>query len=213
MSKQADAAYHYIKNKILEGSYRPSQKLIESDLAETIGVSRNTIKKALLVLQQENLVAVEDNKGACVKSFTLQEVVNYLEIREVLEGLVAKKAAKNLTESDLVELEQILGEMAQHLEHNQFDEYSNLNREFHKIIYSASNNPEAVEIISIIRTQLIRFHFRTIMVPGRRQESFKDHKRILDALKARDEREAEEAVENHIANVRRTIEQNYNYLL
>ena len=213
MSKQTDAAYQYIKQRILEGSYKPAQKLNESELSEAIGVSRNTVKKALLSLQQENLVEIEDNKGASVKSYTLEEVKNYLEIREVLEGLVARKAAGNISDEDLNEMEQILERMYLCIQENRLDEYSKSNQEFHKVIYMTSKNDEAVEMITIIRTQLIRYHFRTILVPGRTQESYKDHKRILEALKARDGKLAEEAVRDHIANVRNTIEKNYNYLI
>lgn len=213
MNRQTDLAYDYIKTRIIEGSYKPSQKLVESDLSEIIGVSRNTIKKALLTLQSENLVEIESNKGAIVKSFTLEEVIHYLEIREALEGLVAQKAAKNLVDADITKLEEILNNMARCLENNKFDEYSSLNRTFHEIIYNASGNAEAVELIMIIKTQLIRFHFRTILVPGRNQESFKEHEQIIEALRSRNEREAEEMLKKHIANVRRTIEENYNYLI
>jgi DNA-binding GntR family transcriptional regulator len=213
MSKQTDAAYQYIKQRILEGSYKPAQKLNESELAEAIGVSRNTVKKALLSLQQENLVQIEDNKGASVQSYTLEQVKNYLEIREVLEGLVARKAAGNISDEELNELEQVLARMHLCIQENKLDEYSRSNQDFHKVIYNTSKNDEAVEMITIIRTQLIRYHFRTILVPGRTQASYNDHLRIFEALKARDGKAAEEAVRDHIANVRVTIEKNYNYLI
>lgn len=213
MSKQTDTAYKYIKQRILEGSYRPAQKLNESELSEAIGVSRNTVKKALLSLQQENLVQIENNKGASVKSYTLDEVKNYLEIREVLEGLVARKAAENISDEELIEMEHILARMHLCIQENRLDEYSGSNQDFHKVIYKTSKNEEAVEMITIIRTQLIRYHFRTILVPGRTQASYKDHLRILEALKARDGKAAEEAVRDHIANVRMTIEKNYSYLI
>lgn len=213
MSKQTDAAYQYIKLKILDGTYKPSQKLIESQLSEAIGVSRNTIKKALLKLEQENLVVVENNKGAIIKSFTLEEVINYLEIRAALEGLVAKNVAMIIGPSELKRLKKILDEMAVHLENNRFDEYSALNGNFHNIIYGLARNKQAVELINIIKTQLIRYHFRTILVPGRTQNSHKEHTKIYEALAAHDAQKAQESVENHIANVRQTIEQNYRYLL
>jgi DNA-binding GntR family transcriptional regulator len=213
MSRQMDTAYHYIKEKILDGTYNPSQKLTEQELSETIGASRNTIKKALLKLEQENLVKIENNKGAFIKSFTLEEIINYLEIREVLEGLVAKTAAKNISESELQKLEEIFCEMELHLQNNRFEDYSNMNKEFHQVIYHASKNVQAVEIINVIKTQLLRYHFRTILVPGRTQNSYKEHKKILEALKAHDEQLAQEAVMNHIANVRQTVQQNFSFLL
>jgi DNA-binding GntR family transcriptional regulator len=213
MSRPMDTAYQHMKQKILDGTYKPSQKLIESQLSEEIGVSRNTIKKALLKLEQENLVKIEDNKGATIKSFTLEEVINYLEIREVLEGMVAGTATSNISDDELTMLEETIEKMAEHLQHNRFDEYSSLNKEFHTIIYKASKKVQAVELINIIKTQLIRYQFRTILVPGRNENSITEHKRILKALKARDEEEAVNAAKAHIKNVRLTIEQNYQYLL
>jgi DNA-binding GntR family transcriptional regulator len=213
MSRQMDTAYQYIKQKILDGTYKPSQKLTESELSELIGVSRNTIKKALLKLEQENLVEIENNKGAYIKSFTLEEIINYLEIREVLEGLVARTAAKNITEDELAKLGEILNEMEIHLQNNRFDEYSNLNKEFHQIIYHASKNIQAVQIINMIRTQLLRYHFKTILIPGRNKSSYQEHKKIFEALKAHDEKLAEEAVMIHISNIRQTVIQNFSFLL
>ncbi|ALS21123.1 MULTISPECIES: GntR family transcriptional regulator [Paenibacillus] len=213
MGGQTDIAFQYIKEKILTGVYKPSQKLTENQLAEAIGVSRNTIKKALMMLERENLVEVENNKGATIKSFTLEEVINYMEIREVLEGLVAKSAAKNISEADIKRLENILETMNSHIKENRFDEYSLLNREFHNVIYNASKNVQAISLINTIKTQLNRIHFKTILVPGRNQQSFIEHERILQALKSHNEKEAEEAIKNHVANVRQTIAQNYQYLL
>lgn len=213
MSGQTQHAFEYIKNKILNGIYHPSQKLTESQLAEEIGVSRNTIKKALMMLEKENLVVVESNKGATIKSFTLEEIINFMEIREALEGIVARSAAKQISEAGLKKLEELLEKMDEHLRNNQFDEYSLLNREFHKTIYDASKNAQAVDMINTIKTQLNRIHFRTILMPGRNQDSYKEHKRILEALKSRDEKEAEEAIQNHVAQVRKTIADHYQYLV
>lgn len=212
MSRPLDTAYDHIKSKILDGTYRPSQKITEVQLSEEIGVSRNTIIKALLMLEQENLVAIEKNKGATIKSFSLQEIINYLEIREVLEGLSIRSAIKNISDQDVLRLSAILSEMEQFVQSGRLDEYSTNNRNFHDVIYAASHNQQAVELIKMIKTQLSRFHFKTILVPGRNKESFEEHKKIYDAVQAHNEAEAEVAIRAHIANLRRTIEQNYNYL-
>jgi DNA-binding GntR family transcriptional regulator len=213
MSKQTDYAYEYIKQRILDGTYHPSQKLNESDLSETIKVSRNTLKKAFMKLEQENLVKIEKNKGATIKSFSLDEIMNYLEIREVIEGLVARKTAKNISEFHLETLKEILDKMQDNIKTNQFDEYSKCNKAFHDIIYNVSENPQAIEMIKVIKTQLQRVHFKTILVPGRKEDSLKEHTLILEALKKRDEKEAEEAVKFHISQIRNTIKNNYVYLV
>ncbi|AWE09196.1 GntR family transcriptional regulator [Lysinibacillus sp. 2017] len=202
-----------MKERILDGVFQPSQKLIENDLALEIGVSRNTVKKALLKLEQENLVVLENNKGATIKSFSLEEISNYLKIREALEGLIAADAAKNITDMDIEQLENILGEMKQHLQTHQFDAYSQGNLRFHDVIYRASNNQQAVDIVRIIKQQLKRVQFKTILVPGRNENSFKEHHAILDAIRSRDVERAEIELKNHVANVRHTIVNHYNVLM
>ncbi|EGO63678.1 GntR family transcriptional regulator [Acetonema longum] len=213
MSRQTETTYQYIKEKILDGTFKPTQKLTETQLAQQIAVSRNTVKKALLKLEQENLVTIEDNKGATIKSFTLEEVINYLEIREVLEGLVARSAARSIDSESLAKLKGTLDQMKRFLDSNELDKYSGQNKEFHAIIYQSASNQQAVEIITVIRTQLIRYHFRTILVPGRKDTSLAEHMAIYEALRRHDEDEAERTVKRHIASVRDTIEQNYRFLV
>ncbi|HMM22099.1 MAG TPA: GntR family transcriptional regulator [Selenomonadales bacterium] len=213
MSRPTEIAYQYIKEKILNGTLKPAQKLTEIQLTQEIGVSRSTIKKALLKLEQENLVTIEDNKGATIKSFTLEEVLNYLEIREVLEGLIARSAARNITAADLDKLKIILEQMKLFLNNNEFDKYSEQNKEFHAVIYQLASNRPAVDIITIIRTQLIRYQFRTILVPGRKDLSFAEHMTIYEALREHNEDQAELAIKRHVASVRKVVEQNYHYLV
>lgn len=215
MSKQlaVESAYLYLKQRILDGTYKPFQKLNETELSEAINVSRNTVKKALLKLEQENLITMEKNKGAHIKSFTLEEVVNYLKIREVLEGLVIKDVAIKITDTELEEMEKILYQMGICLKENLFDEYSNLNKQFHTIIYDFATNRQAVELIQKLKLQLSRLHIRTILVPGRNAESFEEHKNILKALQNHDEKAAETAITKHISNIRLTIEKNYTLLV
>lgn len=213
MSKQTDMAYQYIREKILSGVFKPSQKLTEVQLTEMTGVSRNTIKKALLKLEQENLVVTEDNKGATIKSFTLEEIKNYLEIRGALEGLVARSVARNISNSDLNKMKAMLEQMENLLTGNEFDKYSEKNKEFHAVIFDSAPNKQAVEIITMIRTQLSRYQLRTILVPGRSEVSLKEHYAIYEAFLERDEKKAEEAVKKHISSVSEVIGQNYHYLL
>ena len=210
---QTEKAYLIIKQKILEGIYKPSEKLIESHLAKELGVSRNTIKKAFLMLEKEKLIVLEENKGAKIKSFTLQEVNNYLEIRAALEGVIIRSAVPKIANEDLHALQEILDHMKSCIEGNHLDEYSKLNKEFHQTIYKAAQNEQAVELVSMIKTQLIRYHFRTILVPGRNQSSFEEHTAIFNALQKRDADEAEAAIKRHILNIRKTINDYYHFLV
>jgi len=196
-----DNVYEYVKENILNGFFQPHQRLTEIELAEKTGASRNTVKKALIQLQKENLVDIQKNRGAFIRSFSLQEILNYLEIREYLEGLVARAAAVNITEEQISKLEEIIHQMEENILANQFDEYSKLNVVFHHLIYEASQKEQAVDIIMMIRNQIARYHFRSILIPGRKQISFNEHQQIFLAIKNRDPDSAEKAVRHHISQV------------
>lgn len=209
---QTEKAYLYIKNRILEGDYRPSEKLVESQLADVIGVSRNTVKKALLELEKEQLVDIEINKGAKIKSFSMDEVMNYLEIREVLEGLIIRSSAERITDEQLKRLHVLLNQMEQGIKEGDLERHPKLNQEFHKLIYEASKNPQAVNLVTTIKTQLIRHYFRIILIPGRHKNTIVEHDQIYKALENHNPDKAEEAIKKHIQGVRSAISKYYNYL-
>ncbi|MDC3424217.1 GntR family transcriptional regulator [Aquibacillus sp. 3ASR75-11] len=213
MLNTTDKAYTYIKKKIMNGDYKPSEKLVESQLATDIGVSRNTIRNALVILQKENLIEMEKNKGAKIKAFTLEEINNYLEIRLALEGVIGRSVAANISDDSIEQLEQILQEMEDLISKKKYDDYSKLNKKFHRVIYESAKNQQAVQMVLVIKTQLLRFHLRTILVPGRSDSSLKEHTEILTALKERDQDRAEKALKEHISHVKETINNYYQFLI
>lgn len=213
MANQTEHAYKTIKKRIMEGEYKPSENLVESSLANEIGVSRNTIKKAFLLLASEGLIEIQDNKGARVKSFTLEEVINYLQVREVLEGLVAELTAPVITEEEIEQLGKILSQMEDCIANNDLTQYSAFNLQFHNIIYGACKNKQAVELTTSIKTQLRRYHFRTILIPGRNINSIQEHKNIYNAMKNRNSEEAGKFARLHISKVREVLADNYQFLI
>jgi len=205
MKKPNQIAYEYIKSRILDGTYRPAERLVESQLAEEIGVSRNTVKKVLLPIEQERLLVIEDNKGAHVLSLTIEEIQEYYEIRKSLEVLVVRAAVDHISEEAIAQMELILNEMEELRANENFDAYSKHNRMFDEIIYEASKKNIAVEMIRGIKTQLTRFQFRTMVAPGRADNSIIEHRALLEGFKARDKDAVTRAIVLHIDNVSETI--------
>jgi DNA-binding GntR family transcriptional regulator len=107
MLKASEKAYEYIRERILSGDSHPAQHLIETQLAEEIGVSRNSVKKALQQLEKDRLVVIERNKGAKVSSLDLNHILQYYEVRIALEIIIMKAAVQNITENDIQKLEEI----------------------------------------------------------------------------------------------------------
>ena len=206
---QTNRVLRQLRERILEGAYRPSESLPEQALAGELGASRNTVRKALLRLESENLITIEDNKSAKVRAFSLDEVLQYLEVREVLEGLAVRQSAPRLVENDLAEMRRILGEMRGCLESNRFLEYSQNNWRFHEIIYRVCPNRPVVEMIMTIKQQLKRYNLKTVLVPGRGAGSFSEHEGILAALERRDADAAEAEVRRHIASMRGLLREHH----
>ena len=124
----------------------------------------------------------------------------------MLEVMVVKDAAERISDEAISKLEAMYSTMEEMSRERKYDEYSAMNREFHKIIYGASAKNVAVDMILEIKNQLRRFQIRTMMVPGRSDNSLREHKKLLEALKAHDPETAGIAISEHICNVLGTIE-------
>ena len=204
--------YEDIRTKIIAGELPSGAGLVEMDLAEQYGVSRSTVKKALLMLEGENLVSIELNKGAKVRSYSLEEVLEYLEVRGALEGLIASLAAKVISSEDISSLYRCFEEMQAYVESQTLIEYSKCNQKFHDFIYRACPNRTLVNITITLKNQMSKYNAKTILIPERRKQSLLEHKSILEAISARESERTEILMRNHIANVRRTFEEYYELL-
>jgi acetyl esterase/lipase len=102
---ESEISYERLHEAILSGELLPHERLIETELAERVGVGRAAIRTALARLEQDGLVEHEPHRGAKVRAISEQEAIEILEVRSVLEGLIARYAAINATPQDLHELQ------------------------------------------------------------------------------------------------------------
>lgn len=209
LHNQTTRTYTEIKRRIMEGILHPSESLTEMALAQELGVSRNTVKKALLMLERENLVVIEESKRARVKNFSLDEMVQYLQVRQLLEGFITRITVPLLTEKDIGSMKEILAEMESCYRNHELVEYSQRNWRFHDVIYSACPNKPAVEMTLSIKNQFKRYNVRTILIKGRDDASFSEHCAILAAVEKRDAAEAERLMMRHIGNMAAVLRENY----
>lgn len=209
---QTDVAYEEIKKRILNGEYRPAQSLTEALLVADLNVSRNTIKKALLKLASERLVLIEPNKSAVVRFFSLEDVVQQIEVREALEGLIMEQAIPCITTEHTAEMGSIIALMQSYIQANDLINYSACNERLHKVIYDTCPNKYATELVLDIKARLALYNLRVIFLPGRSQTTFEEHKNIYQAICARDSEKAVAAIRKHIANIKKTICDNFSFL-
>jgi len=212
MAGTSSFIYEDLKNKIISGELLPSSALKEQDLADNYGVSRNTIKKVLLALEKDGLVAIEPNKGANVRSYSISEIKEALDLRATLEQFITYRSVPNLTQEEIFHMEVLLQDMDRHIKQNNLKEITNANHAFHRIISDACPNRTAVEILVSLKNKVSKYNTKTLLIPGRAAESLQEHLEILNAIKNHDAELAAAMMARHIENVRKVFEDNYRLL-
>jgi len=190
-----------LREAILRGEYLPGERLVEAQLCQRLGASRFNVRGALQDLAAEGLVEVQRNKGAQVRKVSLEDAIEITEVRMVLEGLVAARAAERVNDDDATELDEIGLLMRRAVAAGEFRRYSDLNQRLHALIREIAGHRTADRIVGTLRGQLVRHQFVLSLLPGRPQQSLPQHERIIAAIRAREPDRAEAAMRDHIASV------------
>lgn len=204
---RAEIAYQRLKREIIEGVYTPRQRLIEADIAPALGVSRATLRAVLIRLHHEGLIEIQPNRGAQVRAFGVEEAVQIFQVREALEGLAAALAAEQVTPAQLTELHSIVTAMEKTLAADDLLGQLPLAGRFHQTIIEAAHNAFIEQFLSMLHAPLVRHQFRIILVPGRKEASVAEHRAILSALEHHDAAQAEQAMRQHMVQLRRSLQQ------
>ncbi len=202
--------FERLRRLILEGEYGPDERLVEEQLAERLGVSRTPIRQALTVLESEGLVEISPNRGATVCSFGLDEVWDIYDLRAVLEGHAARRAADRIQKRELEELRSIAAEMSR-LVPGRADHEEEIrwlvarNQEFHGTIVTASRNKRLATLIR--RTVEVPLMFKAFYwyTPDERAISNHYHRQILRALEQGDGERAEIVMREHVYEGRDSV--------
>ena len=199
-------AYARVREAIDSGQLQPNEHLVEADLCAAFGVGRAAIRTALALLEQDGLVVREPNRGARVRLITVAEAIEILEARTVLEGVAARHAALKARPRDIQDLRRILDEMRGLLEKGDLLGLSNTNDVLHARLIAIADHQTITRLIAMLRSQTVRFQYRTILVRGRSEAAFAEHSAIVDAIEARDPDRAEQSMRRHVDSVRATLQ-------
>ncbi len=185
MNKQ-ERAYQTLRERILDGAYRPGYGLVIDALAEDFGISVVPVREAIRRLEAEGLIVYRPNVGAQVAPADPRVYEEELAVLSVLEGYATALAAPAVGPADLARLHDINREMVECL--NQFDAlgFARWNKEFHFLIYERCPNPYLVTLLrdKVRRLDAIR---RTVFtqVPYRGRESIEEHEQLIELIGSR----------------------------
>lgn len=190
-----------LRTDILDATFAPGQRLTEAALADRYSVGRGTVRGALVELRAEGLVDIEPNRGAVVRRISLEEAIEIAEARKVLEALLAARAASNRDPAAKATLLEVIDEMRDSVSVGDNARYSELNRLLHGRIWEISRHRIAKELVANLRDRSAHHQFRLAVMPGRSEESLREHVAIVDAIVAGDHRGAERAMRDHLTSV------------
>lgn len=186
-----------VREAILRGILPAGRQLRQREIARQLGVSHIPVREALRQLEAEGLVRLQPNRGFIVVALSPDEVEELYEMRTPLECMALRLAIPSLTEEHLKRAEQILDVMDSEIDPIV---WSDLNRQFHTVLYAPSDRQRLLELIQHLRTNVDRYLRLYISVMQRKVHSQREHREILSAARHRDIAKATAALENHLSS-------------
>ena len=204
--------YEQLRAAIVGGELQPGERLVEADLTARLGAGRSAVRTVLARLAHEGLVEQERNRGARVRKIGHEEAVQILEARAALEALAARRAAQNATAADAEALRALLAEMRARLDAGDLLGASDHNARLHRTLLDLAGHAIVDRLVGTLNSQLVRFQYRTILVPGRAERSFAEHTAIVEAVAAGDPDAAEAAMRRHLSAATDALRESVPYI-
>lgn len=198
--------YQRLLQAILSSELQPGERLIVPALAQQLNVSRSPVREAVQRLIRERLAIEEPHRGAVVAQIRQEDLLYLYDVREMLEGLAARRAAERMTEDDLAALRDALARHEQLVEQGELEAHVEIDQDFHAIVRRSTQNQWLIEFLDELRS-LVRLAMASTTVTAGPHKAVQDHRRILEALEAGDPDRAEATAREHIARLRTALRQ------
>ena len=189
--------YEKLRNAIVAGEIRPNERLIESDLAERLEVSRTPVRESMLRLAGDGLI-VSVRRGWVVREHSAQEITEVYEVRAALEGFAAGLAAERASDEELANIEAIHLRYREQVEGSTRGQLVTHNDEFHEAIIAATHNELLAQRIHDNSQYYFIHRIAGFLSDEEVRKSIEGHGEQVAALMARDSLLAERVVRSHV---------------
>lgn len=194
--------YEQIRTAIFEKTLKPGEKIRLAEWAERLNMSRTPVRDTLRRLENEGLVIRESERQWHVYLMTLEDVYKIFEARVAVDGEIAYLAAKNITDTQIAELQTILNEAEETRKQNDYELYHAVDEKFHQLLNKAANNAYLVQFQQRLVDKLVRLYPKGINIGNRLENSTRENRLIADALISQDPEKAREYQVAHINSYR-----------
>ena len=189
-----------IREDILSGKYKDHEELKEVAIGEELGVSRTPVREAFRQLELEGLIQIIPNRGAYVTGISAKDVQDIYMIRSRLEGLCARWATAHITPEQLDEMEENVYLAEFHAGKGHMDQIAELDNRFHQILYEACNSKMLEHLLMDYHQYVQSVRQKTLSNIERSTASNKEHRAIMEAIKAGNADLAEKLAHEHMIN-------------
>jgi len=195
-STKTEFVYQTVRKEILDGHLLPGQRLRLSELASRYEISEMPVREALRKLQHDGLVEFEDHRGATVSDLGLDRILEIIATRTYLEVYAVVEATAHHTKSTIDQLDGLVQKMRKT---RKPDDYSELNRRFHKLLVDPCPNGFLKLEIDNLWNKVWRTRSLSIfqLAPARLADATAEHAQIVDAVRRRASDAVEEAAMRH----------------
>ena len=191
--------YDSLRNAIINGDIKSGIRLVETHVAEQLGVSRTPVREAIHKLELEGLVSSHPSKGLIVNEVSVEDIEEIQGLRMILESYAVRLAAKNIKDGDLKRLEETINQSEEALKKGDINRVMMFNTRFHDLIYSISGSKRLENLIRQLNEHILRFRKAALHTKGHAEQALREHRLILKALKMRDPDYAHTLVSQHIS--------------
>ena len=190
--------YENLRQAIVRGELDPGSRVVESRVAEALGISRTPVREAIHKLEREGLLSQNPTSGFSVKGLSRADIEETFGIRSVLESYAARLAAIKHRQEELEPLEEKINEYQQCLDRKDMEALPRINTEFHDLLYALSRSPRLIKMINDLKDQIFRFRQVILKMEEMAKISNNDHRLMLQSIRERDADVVEKLVREHI---------------
>lgn len=190
--------YHQIRAEILKGALMPGESVTEMGLAKDCGVSRTPVREALRQLELEGLVELIPNKGAVILGISPEDICDIYQIRAMLEGSAAERAAQKATEEDIRKLTEILELTEFYISRQNLQQLQAMDGQFHQLIYEMSGSRMFRRVLKDLHYYIGLTRDASLKSEGRAVQSVKEHRAVLEAIAQHDGAKAKKLMNVHV---------------
>jgi len=190
--------FEQLKGMILRGEIPPGRRIVESEIALSMDISRTPVREAAHKLEAEGLLTPLSKGGYAVRGLTISDIEDTFDIRSILESFAGYLAATRHSEGELITLELKIDEFQRYLDRGDLKRLSVVNTEFHEALYELSRSHRLIKMIHGLKDEI---HFlRNIILNSEEMArlSNRDHRGIVEAIRKRDANKVERQLKEHI---------------